>query len=213
MFTGIVECRCRVLSAKTSGGGLQLVLDLAPLSGTPALGESISVNGVCLTVNKLDKNAATFDAVEETVARTNLLELKAGQDVNVERALRLGDRLGGHFVTGHIDGVGTFKSAQKLASSMVLTVQCDHGLTDMMIEKGSVALEGVSLTLISVNPDRFSVAIIPHTLEVTTLGTAKPGARLNIEADMLGKWVRKLLGRNPKNSNISMNFLAEHGFG
>jgi riboflavin synthase len=213
MFTGIVECRCRVLSAKTSGGGLQLVLDLAPLSGTPALGESISVNGVCLTVNKLDKNAATFDAVEETVARTNLLELKAGQDVNVERALRLGDRLGGHFVTGHIDGVGTFKSAQKLASSMVLTVQCDHGLTDMMIEKGSVALEGVSLTLISVNPDRFSVAIIPHTLEVTNLGAARPGSKLNVEADMLGKWVRKLLGRNPKDSNISMDFLAEHGFG
>ena len=213
MFTGIVEARCKVESAAPSGGGLTLTLDLSPLEGELTLGESISVNGVCLTVSALDGSTATFDAVEETAARSNLRELRQGDFANVERSLRLGDRLGGHFVTGHVDGTGTLRKVEKLASSVVLTVECEPALTDYMIEKGSVALEGVSLTLTSVARGRFSVAIIPHTLEVTALGARKPGARLNIEADVLGKWVRRLLGKSVKpGSSLSMDFLAEHGF-
>jgi riboflavin synthase len=213
MFTGIVEARCRVVSASASGGGLRLALDLAPLDGAPVLGESICVDGVCLTVSAIDGATASFDAVEETIARSNLARLKAGDTVNVERSLRVGDRLGGHFVTGHVDGTGTLRKVEKLAGSVVLTVECEPGLTDFMIEKGSVALEGVSLTLTSVSRGRFSVAIIPHTLEVTTLGGLKPGAVLNIEADILGKWVRRLLGKNAgPASAISMDFLSEHGF-
>jgi riboflavin synthase len=213
MFTGIVEARCKVMSAAPSDGGLTLALDLSPLEGELALGESISINGVCLTVNALDGSTATFDAVEETIARSNLRELKQGDAVNVERSLRLGDRLGGHFVTGHVDGTGTLRKVEKLASSVVLTVECEPALTDYMIDKGSVALEGVSLTLTSVTRGRFSVALIPHTLEVTALGGKKTGAHLNIEADVLGKWVRRLLGKGVKpGSDLSMDFLAEHGF-
>ena len=213
MFTGIVEAKCKVAGAKPVPGGLRLSLDLSSLESPLAPGESVSVNGVCLTISALDGAVAAFDAVEETVARSNLAGLKAGDYINVERALRLGDRLGGHFVSGHVDGTGTLKKVEKLKSSVALTVECDPELTDNMIEKGSVAIEGVSLTITSVSRGRFSVAIIPHTLEVTTLGGKKTGARLNIEVDMLGKWVRKLLGKDLKNqSNISMNFLAEHGF-
>lgn len=213
MFTGIVEATCRIKSAAAAAGGLRLSVDLSPVEGSLEVGESISVNGVCLTISGIDKRLATFDAVEETVSRTNLRELKAGDSVNVERALRMGDRLGGHFVSGHVDGAGVLKSAKKLPASTVLTVECEPGLTDQMIEKGSVALEGASLTLTEVGRGRFSVAIIPHTLEVTTLGTKKPGSRLNIEADMLGKWVKKLLGGDAKGkSSISKDFLAEHGF-
>jgi len=212
MFTGIIEAKCRVESAKPSGGGLRLALDLALLEGPFSLGESVCVNGVCLTVSSLDGTLAGFDAVEETVARSNLTELKTGDFVNAERALRLGGRLGGHFVAGHVDGTGTLKKIQKLAGSIVLSVECAHELTESMIEKGSVALEGVSLTLVSVGRGSFSVAVIPHTLEVTTLGGKKPGARLNVEVDMLGKYVRKLLGKTGTQSNISKDFLAEHGF-
>jgi riboflavin synthase len=213
MFTGIVEAKCKVESARAASGGMKLTLDLSMLEGSLALGESISVNGACLTISSLDGGKAGFDAVEETVSRSNLLELKAGDFVNVERALRMGDRLGGHFVAGHVDGTGTLKSIRKLASSTLLTVECGPELTDFMIEKGSVALEGVSLTLTKVERGRFSSAIVPHTLEVTTLGEKKPGARLNIEVDMLGKWVLKLLGPGAKpRSRISKDFLAEHGF-
>ncbi len=214
MFTGIVEAMCRVERAAPSGGGLKLSLDLAPLEGKPVLGESICVNGVCLTVSALDGSVATFDAVEETIERSNLRELRQGDPVNVERSLRLGGRLGGHFVTGHVDGTGTLRKVEKLASSVVLTVECEPALADLMIEKGSVALEGVSLTLTSVARGRFSVALIPHTFATTTLGNMKPGSLLNIEADVLGKWVRRLLGKGGKpGSEISMDFLAEHGFG
>ncbi len=213
MFTGIVEAKCRVESARSASGGLRLTLDLSALEGSPALGESVSINGVCLTISSLDGVLAAFDAVEETIARSNLAQLKAGDSVNAERALRVGDRLGGHFVAGHVDGTSTLKSIKKLASSTILTIECEPDLTDYMIEKGSVALEGVSLTLTSVGRGKFSVAIVPHTLEVTTLGDKKRGARLNIEVDMLGKWVRKLLGAGAKGqSNISIDFLTEHGF-
>jgi riboflavin synthase len=213
MFTGIVEAKCRIESVKPAGGALRIVLDLSVLEGPFALGESVNVNGVCLTISALDGALASFDAVEETVAWSNLGKLKAGDFANAERALRLGGRLGGHFVTGHVDSTGVLKNVEKLKNSTVLTVECAPELTDYMIEKGSVALEGVSLTLTSVGRGRFSTAIIPHTLKVTTLGGKKPGARLNIEVDMLGKYVRKLLGGRVKgHSKISMDFLAEHGF-
>lgn len=212
MFTGIIEAKCRVESVRPSGGGLRLALDLALLEGPFSLGESVCVNGVCLTVSSLDGTLAGFDAVEETVARSNLTELKAGDFVNAERALRLGGRLGGHFVAGHVDGTGVLKSIEKLKNSVVLNVECAPELTDSMIDKGSVALEGVSLTLTAVSRGRFSVAVIPHTLEITTLGAKKPGAHLNVEVDMLAKYVSKLLGKSTGESNISKDFLAEHGF-
>lgn len=213
MFTGIVEAKCAVKNATPAGGGLKLTLDLAGIEGTPAPGESVNVNGVCLTVSSLDGSLATFDAVEETLSRSNLGNLKVGDSVNIERALRLGDRLGGHFVLGHIDGTGTLKRIEKLTSSSVFTVACEPKLTDYMIEKGSVALEGISLTLTSVSRGRFSIALIPHTLALTTLGEKKVGARLNIEVDMLGKWVRKLLGKGARPpGHITEGFLREYGF-
>ncbi len=212
MFTGIIEVRCRVEKAAPSGGGLLLAVDSSALEGPLQLGESVAVNGVCLTISSLDGALATFDAVEETIERSNLRELRTGDYVNAERALKVGDRLGGHFVAGHVDGIGVLKRIKKLASSTVLTVECGPELAANMIEKGSVALEGVSLTLVSVDKKRFSVATIPHTLAVTTLGEKRSGAHLNIEVDMLGKWVRKLLGGARPGSKISRDFLAEHGF-
>jgi len=213
MFTGIIEAKCKITAASKTGGGLRLILDLSPLDGELALGESVCVNGACLTISSLDGKEASFDAVEETISRTSLASLKAGDLVNAERALRVGDRLGGHFVSGHIDGTGILRNIRNLASSMELTVECDPAITDMLIEKGSVALEGASLTLTDVKRGKFSVAIIPHTLEVTTLGDKKTGAALNVEVDMLGKWVKKLLGSDPaKGSGITGDFLSEHGF-
>jgi riboflavin synthase len=159
------------------------------------LGESIALNGCCLTVVAVERDCLAFQAGPETLARTNLGDLKAGGAVNLERSLKLGDRLSGHFVTGHIDGVGALADRRDEGDWSTCWFSAPRGLTGQMAPKGSVAVDGVSLTLVDVEAERFSVALIPHTLAVTTLGRLRIGDRVNLETDVLAKYVQSALTR------------------
>jgi riboflavin synthase len=190
------------------------------LAGDAKIGDSICVNGVCLTVAAKSGGVSEayaaksggllrFDVIGETLARTTLGELRAGEAVNLEPSLRPGDRMGGHFVTGHIDGVATVAERVETPGEVRMTFACDASLAAGMITRGSIALDGVSLTLTDVSADRFTVALIPHTLSVTTLGERRTGDRVNVETDLIGKWVLKALG---KPGGVTEDFLREHGF-
>lgn len=193
MFTGLVEALGRVVDAVEEAGGRRLVLDWPGFDGTLAIGESVAVNGCCLTVVAAEGTRFSVQAGPETLLRTNLGSKAAGDAVNLERSLRVGDRLGGHFVQGHVDTTAALLERRPEGEWDFLAFGLDPEWTPLMVPKGSVAVDGVSLTLVDVGPDRFSVMLIPHTLAVTTLGTLRPGDRVNIEADMLAKHVRKLL--------------------
>jgi len=208
MFTGIVEAMCPVVEVRR-GATWRLTVDLGALAGGTRPGDSIAVNGVCLTVAALSGSRASFDAIGETIGRTNLASLAQGQKVNIERSLRLGDRLGGHFVAGHVDAVGTIRAREKLPAQTVLRVAVPRELTLFMAPKGSVAVDGVSLTLVDVSPDAFTVALIPYTLGETTLGVKGPGDKVNVEVDVLARYVARQLGRD---AALSEQTLREQGF-
>jgi riboflavin synthase len=195
MFTGLVEALGTVqrIEADASGAGRLLTISETRLAPELTTGESVAVNGACLTVVVHDATTFQFQAGPETLARTNLGELRAGDRVNLERALRFNDRLGGHIVQGHVDGTG--KVAERFREGEWETVwfTCPADLARQMVSKGSVAVDGVSLTLVAVEADRFSVALIPHTMERTTLGFRPIGATVNLETDLMAKYVAKLL--------------------
>jgi riboflavin synthase len=196
MFTGLVEAMGKVVAVQARPPGVRLVVRHAEIAGDAALGDSIAVNGCCLTVVAQDPDCFSFDAGEETLSRTNLGRLAAGSHVNLERSLKLGDRLGGHLVTGHIDAVGRLDQRQDDEDWSKFWFRVPALLTRQMASKGSVAVDGVSLTLVDVEEERFSVALIPHTLQVTTLGALQVGGEVNIETDLLAKYVeRQLAGR------------------
>ena len=215
MFTGIVERAGEVLSVAPRGEKTVLRVDLGPLAEGSRAGDSVSVAGTCLTLaGDPDKGAGSFEAVKETLSLTTLGALRPGSRVNLERALRVGDRMGGHFVQGHVDGVGTVRSMGGPEGAVVLSVSAPGAVLANLIHKGSVAVDGVSLTVASLDPEGFTVALVPHTLEVTTLGGLREGSRVNLEADLLGKWVRRLMeeagaARGP---SITREELAEEGF-
>lgn len=186
-----------------------------------ALGDSIAVNGICLTVTHFDAAHFTADVMPETVRRTSLAELKRGSHVNLERALTLRSRLGGHIVSGHIDGVGTIAAMQEEGNAILLTVRASADVLRYVVEKGSVALDGISLTVARVSAADFTVSLIPHTREITNLREKRMGSRLNIETDILGKYVEKLFpgahtrGESdaPKSAGgLTMDFLRQQGF-
>ncbi len=213
MFTGLIEGLGRVEGLIFKGPdaivGLRAEFDL---SGTLA-GDSIAVSGSCLTVTIIEGDRFSADVSAETLSKTNLGGLKPGSVVNLERALRLGDRLGGHLVSGHVDGQARLISKTRTGGSIRLRYQTDPALTRYIIPKGSVALDGVSLTVNEVGRDYFMVNIIPHTADKTTLGLNKPGEMVNIETDLIGKYVEKLLGpHSPRKNDITREFLSEHGF-
>jgi riboflavin synthase len=210
MFTGIVQHLGRVKSAQVTGGRLALSVDAGPVAGDAKVGDSICVNGVCLTVVQRKGPALSFDVIGETLKLTTLGELAQGDPVNLEPSLRPSDRMGGHFVTGHIDGVATAASRDESAGEVRMNFRADAALTRQMIPKGSVAVDGVSLTLVEAGEGSFSVALIPHTLAVTTLGVREPGSRVNVETDLIGKWVLKALGKSE--GGVTEQFLREHGF-
>jgi riboflavin synthase len=199
MFTGLVQALGTVRAAEDDGhGGRVLRIEESVLAPHLALGESVAVDGACLTVVSRDADTFTFQAGPETLAKTTLGRLAPGDRVNLERALRAGDLLGGHFVTGHVDCVGTVR--EKLPAGDWLTVWFTHPpeFGELLVAKGSVAVDGVSLTVVDVEPGRFSVMLIPHTRDHTTLGFKEPGASVNLEFDLLAKHVRKLV-RNMTN--------------
>lgn len=191
MFTGLVEAMGTVRRTEPDGAGGRRLAVAAPFTGELSPGESVAVNGTCLTV--VARDAATFSvqAGPETLRRTNLGGVGVGDRVNLERSLKFGDRLGGHLVQGHVDGVGTLVERLPQGDWTTLWFELPRQLAEQMVSKGSVAVDGVSLTLVDVLPDRFSVALIPHTLAETTLGTLPVGAPVNIETDLIGKYVAK----------------------
>ena len=211
MFTGIIE---EVGHIRQMGGG-QLAIDCRKVVEDVALGDSIAVNGVCLTVTSFDKNHFTANVMPETVRRTSLSELKKGSPVNLERALTLASRLGGHIVSGHIDGTGKIVAFQEEGNAILMKIAAGPELLRYVVEKGSVALDGISLTVAAVTNKDFTVSLIPHTREVTNLGSKKAGSTINIETDVLGKYVEKMLGGSqaqPSAGGLSRAFLLENGF-
>lgn len=193
MFTGLVEVLGSVRDLVVDGAGRRLTVSAPEIAGELALGDSVAVNGACLTVVVQDDQTCTFQLAPETLQRTNLGVLRPGDRVNLERALRLSDRLGGHLVQGHIDGVGHVAERRSDGEWLTVWFGCPPELASQMVSKGSVAVDGVSLTLVDVEADRFSVALIPHTLAHTTLGFKGPGDAVNLETDLVGKYVWKFL--------------------
>ena len=200
MFTGLVEALGRVGRVVEESPGRRLSLawpvtasDSGPEPGLE-LGESVAINGCCLTVVAADGPTFDVQAGPETLLRTNLGGLRAGDPVNLERALRVGDRLGGHFVQGHVDTTAVLRDRRPEGEWEFLAFTIDPAWTPLLVDKGSIAVDGVSLTLVDVASDAFSVMLIPHTLAATTLGSLRPGGRVNIETDILAKHVAKLLG-------------------
>ncbi len=213
MFTGLIEGVGRVVSIQKKGPDAVLVIE-APFEMTGTrLGDSIAVSGACLTVTRLEGNVFAADVSAETLGKTNLGRLKPGDKVNLERALKLGERLGGHLVSGHIDARAELIAREEVGGSIRLRYRLAPELLRYVIPKGSISVDGVSLTVNTVGRDYFEVNIIPHTAAKTTLGLNKPGELVNIETDLIGKYVERLLGPlAPDGEGISRELLAEHGF-
>ena len=220
MFTGIIEGLGTISAIAASGQGSRMTItaDFA-LDGT-RIGDSIAVNGACLTAVTLSGARFTVDVAPETLQRSVLGKIKIGDRVNLERALRLSDRLDGHLVSGHVDGMATLRERKTLANAIIITYAAPPQLTRYMIEKGSVAIDGTSLTINRVDQSSFDVSIIPHTASLTTVGLKKVGDRVNIETDMIGKYVERFVLHPapadqtdaPSGSGIDMAFLAKSGF-
>jgi riboflavin synthase len=195
MFTGIIETVGRVRSIEPDGDLSRLVIEAPAVLDGVKLGDSVAINGACLTVTRIDGDAFHFDAVKETMDLTALGDLAVDTRVNVERAMRADGRLDGHIVQGHVDGTGRVRLLECQGDDVRLQVDCGPEITDVLVPKGSVAIDGVSLTVVDVTPDGFDVALIPHTLAETNLGSRVAGDRVNLEADVLGKYVRRYLDR------------------
>jgi riboflavin synthase len=193
MFTGLVEALGTVEQVTSEGAGCDLTLVDVPFVSELALGDSVAINGVCLTVVDRAETSCRFQIGPETLRCTNLGTLQAGDCVNLERSLRFGDRLGGHLVQGHVDAVATIAEIRANGEWVDMTFTCPAELTAQMAPKGSIAVDGISLTLVTVTDEGFSVMLIPHTLERTTLGFKREGAPVNLETDMLAKYVSKAM--------------------
>lgn len=216
MFTGIIEEMGRVRSVSLAGASGQISIEAKKVLEGTRTGDSIAVNGVCLTVVSLERDGFTADVMAETVRRSNLGQLHRGDRVNLERAMAADGRFGGHIVSGHIDGEGLIKSYRKEENAVWITVEADPGILRLIVEKGSVCIDGVSLTVAAVSERDFQVSVIPHTGEETTLLKKKPGDKVNLENDVVGKYVERLLGasledggRQPSRG-LTMEFLREY---
>jgi len=194
MFTGIVEGigKVKKISKITKNrSAIQMIVDLGKHSKGLKTGQSVALNGVCLTVTKLSKDGCTFEMIEETTKKTDLGNLKPGGIVNIERSLKAGDRLEGHFVLGHVDGVGIIKKIEKKPKEVQVWFQIPKNLSKYVVKKGSIAIDGISLTVVEIKNNMASVCLIPHTIEVTNFKTKKIGDKINIETDILGKYILK----------------------
>ncbi len=218
MFTGLIEGVGVVERLVTGGDGGKITVTAPFLKGGTAIGDSVCINGACLTVVNIAGDGVTFEVSLETLAATGLGALRRGDRVNVERALRLSDRLGGHLVSGHVDCTGKLIKRESAGTSVALGIEVPEAVMPYVVEKGSVCLDGISLTVNRVHKTGFEVNIIPHTMGNTTLNEKKQGDTLNIETDMIGKYVAKLLAPRPaekdpeKKKEIDPEFLARYGF-
>ena len=213
MFTGLIEMICVVKSVQTSGSTVRLTVDIGKLAGESKIGDSITINGACLTVVKLDGSLAAFDVSGETLAKSTLGRLKPSSPVNAELALKADGRLGGHIVQGHIDGTAKIKAIDRQGEFANIKFAADGELLERMVAKGSVAVDGISLTISDMDETGFSVAVIPQTLLKTTLGSAKIGDRVNIETDIIVRIIRKQLEKIlPQEQKLTLEKLKQLGF-
>lgn len=213
MFTGLIETVGKALHLERSGAAARLAVATDLPQDDIRLGDSIAVNGVCLTVVAQGRGTLTFDVSPETLERTTFGALSSGMPVNLERALRLSDRLGGHIVAGHVDCVATIVERRETSGNIVFTFRLSRQASRYLVEKGSVAIDGISLTVNTVAEESFTVNIIPHTAARTTLEMKRPGDRVNIETDILGKYVERLLaGGQDGKRGLTLELLAKNGF-
>ncbi|ABB14539.1 riboflavin synthase [Carboxydothermus hydrogenoformans] len=212
MFTGLVEELGRVREIKKSGESLTLTVEAKTILEDIKLGDSIAVNGTCLTVVNFGNDYFEADVMPETYTKTNLKFLSPGDRVNLERTLRPTDRLGGHIVQGHVDEVGWIVEIRAKEIAKIIKIKASEGFLQYLVPKGSVAVDGISLTVVDVYNDSFTVSIIPHTFKNTTLGYKTIGSPVNLEADILAKYVFSFIKKQGASRKIDLNFLAEHGF-
>lgn len=214
MFSGLIEEMGRVLEIKHGSEEARINIAAKIVLEGCAIGDSIAVNGVCLTVTSMSKDSFTADIMNTTLSKSNLGKLTSGSGVNLERAMALGDRLGGHLVSGHIDGVGKIVSLEKQSIALLVGIMPPPELLPYIINQGSIALDGISLTVAKKQGQSFVVSLIPHTAKETTLATKKIGDSVNIETDMIAKYVESFLNssKQQKESKLDASFLAEHGF-
>ncbi|ASS75060.1 riboflavin synthase [Tumebacillus algifaecis] len=217
MFTGLVEEVGTIQEIRTSGKAIHLKMRAASILGDVALGDSISVNGICLTVTHFDGGSFTVDVVPETMRRTALHELSVGSPVNLERAMAMGQRFGGHIVSGHIDGIGQITEIVDEDIAKVVRIKAMPDVLRYLVEKGSITIDGVSLTVMDVASDSFRVSVIPHTWQVTVLRHRRIGSVVNLECDIIGKYVERLLlpyapGEVKGKQNITLEYLQQNGF-
>ncbi|MHC4755091.1 MAG: riboflavin synthase [Planctomycetota bacterium] len=213
MFTGLIKAICRVNAIRKSSGSMQLSINLGNLAQETRIGDSIAVNGVCLTVTKLTDTNADFDVSAETLSISNFNQLNIGSEVNIELAIKPSDRFGGHFVQGHVDGLATVRSIEKHADFSDITFDAPAQILKLMIPKGSVAVNGISLTIARLDPNSFTVAIIPQTSNCTNLTNLKIGDFVNIENDIITKTVKiQLENILPQQNGMTLNKLKELGF-
>jgi riboflavin synthase len=213
MFTGIIEDRGRVHKVEYRGRAKRLTLEVSVDLTEVKLGDSINVNGACLTVVEKQGRTIGLDLSSETLKKTALAEIREGEYVNLERALRLSDRLGGHIITGHIDGTGVITERKKEQEFLHLRIRIPKSLSKYVVQKGSIAIDGISLTVNECKGEEIQMALIPYTTGTTTLGGKKIGDRVNVETDILGKYVEKMLDREDRGSGgVDRSFLEEHGF-
>jgi riboflavin synthase len=212
MFTGIIEKTGRIVQVDRPSGHGTLIVEADPFARPYEKGESIAVEGACLTLTGWDGNKLRFDILNETFERTNLGQKKPGHRVNLERSLRAGEAIGGHFVTGHVDGTGTARSIRPIGRDHLVEIACDGSLLEGMVPKGSISLCGISLTIVDLLADAFTVHIIPHTWEFTSLREVAPGALVNLETDMLGKYVKRALQAGASPAGITWEQLRTTGF-
>ncbi len=210
MFTGLVADVGAITAIRQTGENWKLTVRTGFDLSTVEMGESIAVDGACLTVTEMGEDTFSVEASPETLGRTTLGERKVGDAVHLERALRVGDRLGGHMVLGHVDGVGTLVAKRRDKNAWLLDFEAPENVARYLIEKGSVAIDGVSLTVNAVDAERFGVAIIPHTSEHTNLTDYAVGRRVNLESDVIGKYVEKFV--HPTGGGISRQMLEDFGF-
>ena len=219
MFTGIIEGLGTIIEIRPAGRGKRLTFDADFVLDQTKIGDSISVSGVCLTVVMIDSKRFQIDVSPETFAKTTFLRAKMGDRVNLERALRLSGRIDGHLVSGHIDGIGTVKRKQNAGNAVIFTIGVPESLSRYMVKKGSVAVDGISLTINNCGRDSLDVSIIPHTAKLTTMGLSKVGDPVNIETDMIGKYVERFVNKMQYSDrekeigqSVDMQFLIKTGF-
>lgn len=211
MFTGIIEEIGKVRALRRGARSFTLEIEARKVLEGTQVGDSIATNGVCLTVTRMDEGGFAADVMPETVERTALKRLQPGSPVNLERALTLSSRLGGHLVAGHVDATGRIAARREDDTALWLEIEAEPAVLRYVVEKGSIAIDGVSLTVARVGERSFSVSLIPHTQGVTTLHERRVGDRVNLENDMLVKYVEKLMGRAPQ-GGLTLDFLRENGF-